>query len=158
VVEEKCPENPCVKIPRPVLAASIIWLVLLAAGFVCFQRIDAFADFVSFDLGPLPFQVIWFGAAGGWLISAQGIFNNNLKWKRSYDYWHYIRPPLGALIGTLGCLLFIVLNEAATTEQTAANPVFYEVIALTIGYREKNFRALITRLVDTVISPAEKEA
>jgi hypothetical protein len=151
-----CPEDPCVRVPWPVLAVAATWLVLLVASLVCYERIDAFADFVTFDLGRLPFESIWFGAAGGLLISAEGIFKHNREWKRSYDYWHYVRPPLGALVGTLGCLVFIVLNEAATTKPVDPNPVFYDVIALAIGYREASFRALISSLFDTVILPGGK--
>jgi hypothetical protein len=132
-------------------------VALLIASFICYERIDGFADFVTFKLGRLPFEAIWFGAAGGWLISSQGIFRYNSEWRRSYDYWHYVRPVLGALIGTLGCLVFIVLNDAATKEHVATNAVFYDVVALAVGYREKSFRQLIAKLFDTIILPGEKE-
>jgi hypothetical protein len=135
-----------------------MWLVLLITTFVLYERLDAFADFVSVDLGPLPFEAIWFGAVGGSLISAQGIFKNNRAWKRSYDYWHYARPLLGALMGTLGCLVLIVLNEAATKHTVASNPVFYDVVALAIGYREESFRSLLTSVIDTLILPGGKKA
>jgi hypothetical protein len=130
-------------------------LVVLIAAFVCFERIDSFADFVSFDIGPLPFASIWFGAVGGWLISAQGIFTYNSNWLRSYDYWHYVRPVVGALIGTLGCLTFIVLTEASTKEAITPNPVFYDIVALAVGYREESFRSLILKLFDTIILPSK---
>ena len=154
----KHPDNPFVVVPGWVLFASVAWLLLLIGSFICFERSDAFADFVEFDLGPLPFESIWFGAVGGWLISAQGIFDHNHEWKRSYDFWHFVRPVLGAVMGALGCLIFIVLNEAATTESVSANPTFYDVVALTIGYREASFRQLIGKLLDTVIGPGEKKA
>jgi hypothetical protein len=152
-----CPEDPCVHVPWQVLAVALAWLIFLIASFVCYERIDGFADFVAFKLGRLPFESIWFGAAGGWLISAQGIFRYNNEWRRSYDYWHYVRPVLGALIGTLGCLVFIVLNDAATKKHVATNAVFYDVIALAIGYREESFRQLIAKVFDTIILPGEKK-
>lgn len=139
------------------IAASVLWLLALVASFVCYQRIDAFADFARFEIGPLPFEAIWFGAVGGWLISAQGIFDHNRSWRRSYDYWHYVRPLLGAVIGTLGCLVFLVLTEASTKEPVVANAVFYDVVALTIGYREASFRELISRILDTIIVPGDKK-
>jgi hypothetical protein len=157
VTDKDCPEDPCVRVPLSVLIVSGVWLALLIAAFVCFERIDDFADFASFDLGPLPFQSIWFGAAGGWLISAQGIFDHNRKWLRSYDYWHYARPLVGALIGTLGCLLFLILSEAANKDAVAPNPVFYDVVALAVGYREESFRELIAKLFDTVILPGQSK-
>jgi hypothetical protein len=118
--------NPPVSlVPRGVVAVSVLWLALLVAVFVCWHRIDAFADFVTFDLGRMPFSSIWFGAVGGWLISAKGIFDHNRNWNPSYDYWHYIRPILGAVIGTLGCLTFVVLDDAATRNRAVVStPLF----------------------------------
>jgi hypothetical protein len=150
-------DSPVVVVPSGILIASVAWLLVLIGSFICFERSDAFADFVEFDLGPLPFESIWFGAVGGWLISAQGIFDHNREWECKFDFWHYLRPVLGALMGTLGCLIFIVLNEAATTESVTPNPTFYDVVALTIGYREASFRQLIGKLLDTVIGPGEKK-
>ena len=141
------------RVPRSVLVVAIVWVVVLVASFILYERDDGFADFVGFKLGPLPFEAIWFGAVGGFLISAQGIFENNRSWDASYDYWHYARPLLGALMGTLGCLVFIVLSEAATKKTATPNPVFYDVIALAIGYREESFRHLIASLIDTIILP-----
>jgi hypothetical protein len=155
--KDKCPEDPCVRVPTSVLLIALLWLVLIVASFICYETIDGFADFVTFRLGQLPFEAIWFGAVGGWLISAQGIFEHNREWKRSYDYWHYVRPVLGAIIGTLGCLIFIVLNEAATKETPKPNPVFYDVIALAVGYREESFRKLLEKLFDSIILPGKNE-
>jgi hypothetical protein len=110
------PPDPYVVIPKRVLAVSLLWTVALVALFILFEEIRAFKTFFPAKLGPLPFTAIWFGAVGGWLISLQGIFSYNRRWQRSYDYWHYARPLLGAFMGTLGCLVFIVLNQAATTK------------------------------------------
>jgi hypothetical protein len=154
--EQDCPPDPCTTVPWHVLVVAFLWLVLIVASFILYERVDAFASFVRFELGRLPFEVIWFGAVGGWLISAQGIFEWNRKWLRSYDYWHYARPVLGALMGTLGALIFIVLNDAATSQKIVPNPVFYDVIALGIGYREASFRRLIGNLFDTFILPGDK--
>lgn len=144
------------RVPRSVLIVAAIWLAVLIACFVLYERDRAFASFVAFKLGPLPFEVIWFGAVGGLLISAQGIFKNNYSWKGQYNYWHYARPIFGAIMGTLGCLIFIVLNEAATKKAAAVNPVFYDVIALSIGYREESFRGLLTSVIDTILVPTHK--
>jgi hypothetical protein len=143
------------RVPRSVLIVAIVWVVILIASFVLYERDDGFADFVTFKLDPLPFEAIWFGAVGGFLISAQGIFENSHSWDESYDYWHYARPLLGALMGSLGCLVFIVLTEAATKKAAAPNPTFYDVIALAIGYREESFRRLIASLIDTIILPGK---
>jgi len=59
-------------------------------------------------------------------------------------------------MGTLGCLIFIVLNQAATTKHAPANGVFYAVLAFVLGFREQSFRALVMRLIDTVILPPDQ--
>jgi hypothetical protein len=152
--DDGCPEDPCVKTPDYIYAVSVAWVIVLVAAFVLFERWDWFADAVQFKVGQLPFEAIWFGALGGLLISLQGIFDHNRKWRDSYNYWHIMRPVLGAIMGTTGCLIFIVITEAATKEPSPVKPIFYDVIALAIGYREDSFRALLKRLLDTIILPA----
>jgi H+/Cl- antiporter ClcA len=142
--------------PRRVLAVALAWTIVLVALFILFEEVRAIRTFFPTKLGPLPFTSIWFGAAGGLLISLQGIFNYNRRWRRSYDYWHYLRPVIGGMMGTLGCLVFIVLNQAASTQHPPANGVFYAVLAFVLGYREQSFRALVMRLVDTIILPPDK--
>ena len=152
------PPDPYVVVPKRVLFSALVWTVLLIALFFLYEEIRAFAAFFPSKVGPLPFTSIWFGAAGGWLISLQGIFAYNHRWRRSFDYWHYARPILGAFMGTLGCLVFIVLNQAATTKHLPASGVFYAVLAFVLGYREQSFRALMTRLIDTIILPPDNTA
>lgn len=150
------PPDPYVVIPSRVVVAALAWTVVLVALFFLYEEVRAFQTFFPTKLGPLPFTSIWFGATGGLLISLQGIFAYNRRWRRSFDYWHYLRPILGAFMGTLGCLVLIVLNQAATTKHLPANGVFYAVVAFVLGYREQSFRTLVTRLIDTIILPPDK--
>lgn len=108
--EDDCPKDPCVTMPPIVFIVAMLWTVLLVAAFLLFEEVDAFADWFPSKLGLLPFTTIWFGAAGGLLISMQGTFTYNHRWRRSYDDWHFVPPILGAFMGTLGCLVFIVLT------------------------------------------------
>lgn len=145
--------------PKRVLMVAIVWTIVLVALFFVYVEIDAVADFFPSNFGLLPAEAVWLGALGGLLISLEGIFKHNRKWSYSYDYWHYMRPIVGAIMGTLGCLVLIVLTEAATKGAAAkTNPVFYDVVALAIGYREASFRALVGRLIDTVILPPDHES
>ncbi len=153
--DDDCPENPCVLMPKRIVVVAILWTIALVAAFFSYIEIDAVADFFPTKVGSLPFVAIWFGAVGGLLVSLEGIFYHNHSWRRSYDYWHYLRPVLGAIMGSLGCLIFIVLTAAAASSATPTpDATFYAVIALSLGYREKNFRELLTRLIDTIIAPA----
>jgi hypothetical protein len=157
-VKNDCPDDPCVVMPRSILVVAILWTVALVAAFFAYIEIDAVADLFPSKIGSLPFSAVWFGAIGGLLISLQGIFKYNRRWLQSYDYWHYLRPVLGAIMGTVGCLVFVVLTTAAASSKApiTQDAAFYAVVALALGYREKSFRQLLTRLTDTIIVPSEK--
>jgi hypothetical protein len=152
---DDCPPNPCVGMPKSVLVVAALWTVAIVTAFFLYIEIAAVRHFFPTKVGSLPISAIWFGAVGGLLVSLEGIFNYNRRWRRSYDYWHYLRPVLGAIMGTAGCLIFIVLAAAASTKDAPTDATFYAVVALALGYREANFRALLARLVDTVIIPSE---
>jgi len=133
------------------------WLVLLVGLFVLWQTWSDFRDWLPAQLGPLPFEVPWFGALGGSMISLAGIFRHNREWDPKYDYWHYARPLVGAVIGSIGALLFFVLTEAADRDSLDLNATVFDALAFVIGYREKNFRDLIERAADVFFKPAEPE-
>jgi hypothetical protein len=137
---------------------SMAWALGLIALFVLHEVDSGFARALPAKLGPLPVSVVSFGAAGGLLVSLSGIFKYNRVWNPSFDYWHACRPMLGAFIGSIGCLVFLVLTEAAEKKTGAPNSVFYAVISFSLGYREESFRALLLRLIDTVIVPAQPSA
>ncbi len=147
--------NPRVRMPVRVFVIALLWLGVLVAAFFVWENVAGFRHAFPATLGTLPVATIWFGAVGGLLISLEGIYRYNRDWLRSYDYWHYTRPVLGAFIGVLGCLVFVVLANAAAKGGSAPKPdaTFYDVLALVIGYREQSFRALVTRLTDTILLP-----
>ena len=105
----------------------------------------------------------WLAAAGGLLISLQGIFTHNRSWDRSYDYWHYLRPVAGALVGSVAALLILVLISTANASSSSSisaiasnspsTRLLLDAVAVLVGYREETFRSLIARVVDVVIGP-----
>ena len=90
--DDGCPDDPCILMPARILWVALGWTIVLIAVLVLYERDAGFATFVRFKLGQLPFEAIWFGAVGGLLISLQGIFDHNHKWRARYDYWHMLRP------------------------------------------------------------------
>lgn len=151
---EGSPPSRPLPMPRHIFVVALAWMLLLIAAFFVWVNMAEFRDLLPDELGPLPVETIWFGAVGGMLVSMGGIYRHNAEWDHSYDYWHYTRPLLGAFIGVLGCLTFIVLTEASTRTPIEANPTFYSVIALVIGYREESFRTLVTRVTDMIVLPS----
>lgn len=109
-------------------------------------------------LGDLPVGVPWFGAVGGTLISLTGVFKHSADWDEHFALWHYARPLVGAFLGSLGALMFLVIVDAAAVHGTTPNGVVYEVVAFLVGYREATFRSLLQRATDVLLSPGDKQS
>jgi hypothetical protein len=128
---------------------QLFYLILLIVVYVAYQHRGDLRGWVP-SFGELPVGVPWFGAVGAVLIGLTGIFIHSRQWDPRYNYWHVARPLVGAVVGSVACLILIVLVDAANTRQTSTNPVFYYVAAFLVGYREATFRTLITRATRAV--------
>lgn len=166
------PAPATARMPGMVLVVAVLWIILLGVAGLQYPHI-ALRWFGSHSYlleytarrayGPVPGSVPWFGAAGGLLVSLQGIFTHNRSWERSYDYWHYLRPVAGTLVGSVAALLVVVLISTAGTSTGASvsaiasgsstTRVVLDAVAVLVGYREETFRTLIARVVDVVIGP-----
>ncbi|MDX6717784.1 MAG: hypothetical protein QOJ63_38 [Solirubrobacteraceae bacterium] len=147
--------KPSAEVPRGLFALEIAYLVILLGTFVLFKTSDGVRDALPSRLGPLPVEVPWFGALGGALISLTGMFEHRSSWDHSYKYWHYSRPLVGAIIGSLGALLIFVLSDTASAGAATTTVTAFDVIAFLVGYREESFRELIKRVTDLLLKPGE---
>jgi hypothetical protein len=113
--------------------------------------------------GIIPLGVPWFGALGAVTISLYGVVDHADGWQTRWNLWHVARPVVGAILGTVGYLIFIAVIQATGTTPTSVGPtksgsivlVTYLVLAFAIGFREETFRALIERVVDILLSPGD---
>ncbi|HLX13801.1 MAG TPA: hypothetical protein VKS24_01175 [Bradyrhizobium sp.] len=113
----------------------------------------------------LPIAVPWFGALGAVTISLEGVFQwSESRWNPEFNYWHLGRPLFGAVLGTIGFFLFVlIVSSSGTPPKFLENPadaapakdfIIYYVVAFLAGYREKTFRELIQRVTDMILKPA----
>jgi hypothetical protein len=109
-------------------------------------------------IGPVPTPVPWFGALGGVLISLTGTFDHYADWLPSYRFWHWARPFIGATVGVIAVLIFqagvLAVGEDVTPEN-ATKDIFYYVLAFLIGYKERAFRDMMSRVGEVVLSPGD---
>jgi hypothetical protein len=131
--------------PLNIFLLEMAYLVLLIALFVVYKTDHAFRAAVP-ALGPLPASVTWFGATGGVLAGLSGIYFHNRNWSHAYDYWHYSRPFVGAVVGGIGALLYYVLITVGSTKGVTPNAVTFDVVAFLLAFGDEAFRELITKL------------
>jgi hypothetical protein len=138
---------------RPFYFLSLGYLiVLLVAGIAYTAGWPSFAKDVPTQLGPVPIGVPWWGAVGAVVISLYGTFFHVDSWDASFDYWHAARPLLGAVLGTIAFLIFVVVIDATGVQAKTSGNLVYYVIAFLVGYREATFHVLIQRATDLLFN------
>lgn len=144
------------KMPARVFFIEMSYLIILIALLIIYIADDSIRDVVP-ALGPLPMQIVWFGAIGAVLAGISGIYFHNQNWNHSYDYWHYSRPFVGAVVGGIGCLLFYVSILLGSTKSIEPNAVTFDAAAFILGYADDAFRSLIAKLTQLLFAPGNGE-
>jgi hypothetical protein len=142
-----------VAMPPWVFFVALGWLVGLIVLFFLFVTVPAFRHGLPHDYGHIPVEVPWFGAVGGCLVSCGGIFRYNRQWDPGYNYWHPVRPLIGAFTGGIACVLLLALLHAAAGGHFGEDPSVYDAAAFVFGFAESSFRQLIKALTDIFVKP-----
>lgn len=161
-ISERRKWNPQNWGPGPILIVNLLYLAILAFLFIGWHnRWPVFAKFTDPISGFLPVGVPWFGALGALTISLYGVVNHQTNWNKRWNLWHLTRPIVGMILGTMSFLIFIAVDKASTDTLvlgTGIKQIPYFAISFAIGYREQTFRRLITKLIDTLLTPGNQEA
>ncbi len=142
--------------PAWLFALQLAYLAALVALGLAYLHQPALHRFLPDPAGLVPLGVPWWGALGDVTISFTGIFRNARRWDGSYELWHIARPFLGAVVGSVGFLIFIVVIRATGTTVsagTAAGRAAFDLVAFLVGYREEVFRQLLKRATDVLFAP-----
>jgi hypothetical protein len=64
------------------------------------------------------------------------------------------------ILGTMAFLIFLAAIKASTSSSSSAvstgvNAIPYFAISFAVGFREETFRSLITKLIDTLLTPGD---
>jgi Fibronectin type III domain len=124
--------------------------------------IPALRDVLPPNVAGVPVSIPWFGALGAVLIGLYGIFDHSHRdWQRGLNMWHVARPFTGAVLGTVGYILFAsVIRATGITPQPAegVGKLVYFGVAFVVGFREETFRQLIKRVADLIVGPGQGTA
>jgi hypothetical protein len=126
--------------------------------------IPVLRDVVPPTVAGVPISIPWFGALGATLIGLYGIFDHSHRdWQRSLNKWHVSRPFTGAVLGTVGFILFASVIRATGVNvpanlnaQDPLGKLVYFAIAFVVGFREETFRTMIKRVADLIVGPGAK--
>jgi hypothetical protein len=156
------------------VALLTILTVLLLGRLYDWFRLGSLPDPIG---GMVPLVVPWAGALGGLGISFVGLVRHVGDWgpriekdKRAADHpgfaqrmdwnaWHVTRPFVGAIFGSVAALavVFIFGSVGATAEGgldlSPLGRATLFVVAFVVGYRDRTFRELADRVIDTVFGP-----
>ncbi len=139
---------------------QLLYLAALVTISLLYAHLGAFRRLVPDPAGPVPLAVPWWGALGGVTISLTGIFRNAGNWQPRYELWHIARPFLGAVVGSVAYLIFIVIIRSTGTipsSRSAASGAVFDLVAFLVGYREEVFRELLKRASDSLFAPARRD-
>ncbi len=149
-------EEPLVDMPPYIFFIALAYLATLIALFVTYESWSAFRGHAPTSFGQIPVGVVWFGAVGAVIGSLFGIFNHNKQWKLSYNYWHYCRPLFGAVTGSVGALLYLVLLILGTTNAVKVQNVTFYAVAFVFGFADKSFIQMVQNVTAVIIKPGNQ--
>lgn len=92
-------------------------------------------------------------ATGAVTGSLFGIFQHNRTWKASYNYWHYFRLPVGAVTGSVGALMHLVLLKLGTTNPVHVDSITFCVVVFVFGFADKSFLQMLHNVASVIIKP-----
>jgi H+/Cl- antiporter ClcA len=142
--------------PWHLLVLAVAYLAALIALFLTYVMVAWLRAHLPANLGQLPVGVVWFGATGAVMASLYGIFVYNQKWDTSYNYWNYCRPLFGAVTGSIGALIYLVLLHLGSASIVKVDPLTFYVVAFVLGFADKSFVQLLQNVTTVVIKPGNQ--
>jgi len=142
--------------PPIIFPLALVYLAILLAVFATYVSVPGFRDHIPASLGTIPIGVVWFGAAGAEMASLYGIFVHNRNWKVSYNYWHYCRPFFGAVSGSVGALMYLVLLHLGSASSVKVDPLTFYVVAFVLGFADKSFMQLLQNVTTVIVKPGNQ--
>jgi hypothetical protein len=137
---------------RRYFVLSMVYLVVLLALGIVYVSWSDLHQVLPETLGPIPIGVPWWGALGAVTISLYGVFRHNQKWEHSFDYWHIARPFLGAVLGMVAYLVFVVVIDATGVQAKRSGTLVYYLVAFLVGYSEDTVQLLLKRATDLLFA------
>lgn len=156
------------------LVILVLQLVVLLVLLVL-QAVRPIVPHDTLLLGVVPLVVPWAGAVGGVtygliaLAGHSGLWFNDPNQGRTFNIWYVVRFPVGAVLGTVAAGIVAIFlhtvdvkpNDAGVFTYTPLAKASLALVAFAIGYHQKGFDGLFTRLMTALLgtgTPGAREA
>jgi uncharacterized integral membrane protein len=157
--EKRSPSAPpktLAVMPVHIFVLAATYLIVLIAVFVVYVTWSSFRSHIPASFGQLPIGIVWFGATGAVIASLYGIFVHNESWDSSYNYWHYCRPIFGAVTGSVGALIYLILLNLGSKSAITVDSLTFYVVAFVLGFADKSFIQMLQNVTNVIIKPGNK--
>lgn len=142
--------------PPRIFVVALTYLAVLIALFIVYVSWSSFRSHVPTSFGQLPVGIVWFAATGAVIASLYGIFVHNKSWNSSYNYWHYCRPLFGAVTGSVGALIYLVLLNLGSKSAVKIDSSTFYVVAFVFGFADKSFMQMLQNVTKVIIKPGNQ--
>jgi len=155
----KSAAGPNSKVPNWIIGVDVLYVVALG-GLALWWGMSPHlrTHFPPVGSG-VPIQVLWWGALGAVTVSLAATTKFRDTWDPSLNAWHVSRPILGAVLGAVSYLIFVVViaTTGASRSHAGSGQLTFDLVAFLVGYREETFRMLISRATDSLLGSADDE-
>jgi hypothetical protein len=144
-------------VPKWLVGVDVGYVIVLGALALWWGRSSRLRGDFPWSGTGVPVEVLWWGALGAVTVSLAATTKFRDDWDRTLNAWHLARPVLGAVLGAVSYLIFVVViaSAGATRSSASAGHLTFYLVAFLVGYREETFRQLINRATDALLGPKD---
>jgi uncharacterized integral membrane protein len=142
--------------PKYIFVFALFYLILLLVLFAIYTSSPTVRNGLPHTFGKLPAGIVWFGALGAVLKSLYGIFTHNGAWDGTFNTWHLSRPFIGAVTGSMGAVIYLVLLELGNQTAVTVDTLTFDVAAFAFGFADSAFLQVLQNITNILIKPGNK--
>ena len=100
-------------VPKWLVGVDICYVIALGGLALWWGQSQALRNQFPWASTGVPVEVLWWGALGAVTVSLAATTKFRDDWDNSLNPWHLARPVLGAVLGAVSYLIFVVVIAAA---------------------------------------------
>ena len=78
-------------------------------------------------------------------------------WDSTFNVWHVSRPFIGAITGSMGAVIYLVLLELGNKATVSVDVLTFYVAAFAFGFADSAFLEVLKNITNILIKPGNKQ-